>query len=294
MFRSTVHRQLPDLPQGHNPPRRSSSVLSHDGTSELYATVEEVPGARGTQSGLLNSSAGGSHLYSNIGDLQPNKPSTSRTLNLTSKATTSSKKTKSSEINPSSDSETYENSKHPYAKLKRQTVEHPYARVKTRAGSTEPGADEAEETDTDNYDVSHPYAQITARPSGGAGPSRPRGDRPLSSTAPTNNTDESQSSTSGSANNSTNPNVAIPSRGASAESEDTTGAQHPVPPRRTGRQWRRSHPQGQPQPNSTNVSVKIRYANVSESIKTCQTNWNVLLGRSLGQSSPFFWRLSRF
>jgi len=122
--------------------------------------------------------------------------------------------------------------------------------VKTRSGSTEPGGDEAEETDTDNYDVAHPYAQITARPGG-----RERQQSSAASLGNQNHTDESQSSTSGSANTSANPERPThPARGASVESEDSGGAQ-PVPPRRAGRQWRRSHPQGQPQPaNSTNVS----------------------------------------
>jgi hypothetical protein len=159
----TGKRQLPDLPDlplqslGH-PPRRSSSVLSHDGTSELYATVGEV--------GEVPNPPPGSSLVNPYAHLKsrhsvPNDiclPSTSRGPGIR----TDSSKKRVVEPNPSSDSETYASSNHPYAKLKR--TEHPYARVRNANIVND------EETDTDNYDLPQPYAQSQRTP-GGAGPS---------------------------------------------------------------------------------------------------------------------------
>lgn len=150
LYRATGKRQLPDLPElpqhslGH-PPRRSSSVLSHDGTSELYATVGEVP----------NPYAHLKTRHSVPNDIC--QPSTSRGRG--GKQEFSGGSMHKNSLEPNSDSETYALNNHPYAKLKRNSSEHPYARVRNASINDE-------ETDTDNYDMPQPYAQSRNRPGG--------------------------------------------------------------------------------------------------------------------------------
>lgn len=167
--------------------------MSHDGTSELYATVGEVPNP---------------YAQLKIRHSIPNdvcQPSTSRGgRKKVTAADFSGSQKNSLEPNPSSDSETYASSVHPYAKLKRNSAEHPYARVRNASLNDE-------ETDTDNYDMPQPYAQSRGRSNNGGGSGAPN--VPNSSMTAT---------TSGSAS--------------------TAGGQGPVPPRRIGRQWR-SQPQ---------------------------------------------------
>jgi len=223
---SAQHRQLPDLPQipvhagAQNIPRRSSSVLSHDGTSELYATVGETPIPDGSERLAKRSSH-----YAQIRENNSGKKSTSAispagsqafvngTGQGTSSAAGSSRPTGSSsgragiEATPSSDSETYASSHHPYAKLKKN-AEHPYARVRSSANG---GNGNDEETDTDNYDL----PQFLSRQAG-----------PSSAAVPSSSTARSSGA------NINNAGVSVV--GSSADAEG------PVPPRRIGRQWRRS------------------------------------------------------
>jgi hypothetical protein len=97
-------------------------MLSHDGTSELYATVEEVPFKNSTAS-----SDAKEHLYSKVTKLKTTK---GKSLD----DQPGSSKKNSRELNPSSDSETYTTSlnisHHPYTKIKRpNSLEHPYAKL---------------------------------------------------------------------------------------------------------------------------------------------------------------------
>jgi len=212
-FRATGKRQLPDLPQipqSLHPPRRSSSVLSHDTTSELYATVGDVPNSV-SKSGISNSYA---HLARRqLEDQMSAKPSTSRgiTTDVEGPSGIKGKGKSGMEMTlPSSDSETYATtSNHPYAKVKRNPSEHPYARVRNSSLGND------EETDTDNYDIPQPYAQ-TRRPTAGT--------------------------------TTSNQNQPISNQPSTSSSGSVPANAEPVPPRRIGRQWRRgSHPQGQGQ-----------------------------------------------
>ncbi|CAL8073110.1 unnamed protein product [Orchesella dallaii] len=234
---SAQHRQLPDLPQipmhvgAQNIPRRSSSVLSHDGTSELYATVGETPIADGSERPSKRSSH-----YAQIRENGSGKNAASAlsptgsqsfvngapgTSSVAGSRTTSGTNGRGGiEATPSSDSETYASSHHPYAKLKKN-AEHPYARVRSSANG---GNGNDEETDTDNYDL----PQFLSRQAG-----------PSSAVVPSSST---TARSSGANLNNAGVNVV----GSSADAEG------PVPPRRIGRQWRRS---SQPQVlNNDNAS----------------------------------------
>ncbi|ODN05106.1 hypothetical protein Ocin01_01631 [Orchesella cincta] len=233
---SAQHRQLPDLPQipgAQNIPRRSSSVLSHDGTSELYATVGETPIPDGSERPSKRSSH-----YAQIRENGSGKNAASVSSPAGSQAFVNGAPGSSSvagsrangnngrggiEATPSSDSETYASSHHPYAKLKKN-AEHPYARVRSTA-TGENGNDE--ETDTDNYDL----PQFLSRQVG-----------PSSAAVPSS----SSAARSSGANLNNAGGVASSVVGSSADAEG------PVPPRRIGRQWRRS---SQPQVlNNDNAS----------------------------------------
>ena len=263
---STLHRQLPDLPnqapnhhllEGPNPPRRSSSLLSHDGTSELYATVGEVP----NPDDLPSHSSKSSGAYNAKKFKEKGGGSSKGPQPGTSKGTKGE---------PSSDSETYGNSAahHPYAKLKRKDVaEHPYARV--RSGSTGTGGDE--ETDTDNYDTPQPYAQT------GSGVAARLAQAGASSSRSGHHHRQSRDVVDGSANVS------------SANAEAASG--NPVPPRRMGRGWRRgSHPPAQAYVSNnqcfTVCSVNL-VAIVSLLMMLC------IAGQS-GSATTFLRRLTRF
>ncbi|CAG7815774.1 unnamed protein product [Allacma fusca] len=223
--KSTLHRQLPDLPQVPNlqalhPPRRSSSVLSHDGNSELYATVGEVPNIPNPN--IPQSSGPDGRSYYNGKSVASHTSSSRGTTPGTSGTSKNNVGSSKSEPTPSSDSETY-TLNHPYAKLKRSVGEHPYARVRTASV----GGDE--ETDTDNYDTPHPYAQTgrnlnrnSQPPGNGQANARGEGD---SASAHQQNILSSTSANVGDVNRQPG---------------------NPIPPRRAGRQWRRSsNPQAQ-------------------------------------------------
>lgn len=239
---SAQHRQLPDLPHtpsvvsGSHPPRRSNSVVSQDGTSELYATVGETPLPDGASSkrsshyaqiretGKSSSPAGVSKLPS--GFPNGNGPGTSSAAGVANRA-------RGIEATPSSDSETYASSSahHPYAKLKKNLAEHPYARVRAAGGNNND-----EETDTDNYDL--PQFLNSSR----QGPAS-SGNAAAASSPPMHHHPPSSSG-------------ANPNPGGSLDVGDSTDNDGPVPPRRIGRQWRRS---SQPQVLNNNV----RWANTS-------------------------------
>jgi len=224
---STTLRQLPELPQipveGHSRTRRSSSINSHDGTSDLYATVGDV-------SGLSVDPAGRTGLYAQIDKASSKENGSLPGPSFASEISVNPKKTGTlNEATPSSDSETYTTAglgqNHAYAKLKRH-VEHPYARVRCAIAD--------EETDTDTYDTP-PYAE-----------SGPRVGSRLSSSG---NAAIPHSSTNNRGNLSS---------GAENSSQETE-ENGPVPPVRVGRHWRRS---SHPTPNMNLNHVRTIFVSV--------------------------------
>lgn len=239
---------MPQTPAGGatlHPPRRSSSVLSHDGTSELYATVGETPlpeesskrnshYAQIRENPIGSSSGGKGSSSNNIGNMLPVVNGVPPGPSSGSSAIARSK---GIEATPSSDSETYATASlhHPYAKLKKNHSEHPYAKVRPPAGG--PNLND-EETDTDNYDLPQ-FLMANTRQPGVGGPAVP------GSSVAGPSSSQNRLSSSGAIQNAGCSGVG----GVIGSSADAEG---PVPPRRIGRQWRRS---SQPQVlNNDNAS----------------------------------------